>query len=86
MVLLQFRDDEKAFVESFSKILEMLKMFFKECKMNEVRREKASSYLNTSLIIWREKGQLLLQVTKKNQNRSKKNLQKNIFRSRKIYV
>jgi hypothetical protein len=24
-----------AFVESFSKILEMLKMFFKECKMNE---------------------------------------------------
>jgi hypothetical protein len=27
--------DEMAFVESFSKILEMLKMFFKECKMNE---------------------------------------------------
>jgi hypothetical protein len=53
------------FVESFSKILEMLKMFFKECKMNEDWKEKASSYLNTSLIIWRQKEQLLLQVTTK---------------------
>jgi hypothetical protein len=54
------------FVESFSKILEMLKMLnVKECKMNEDWKEKVSSYLNTSLIIWRQKRQLLLQVTRK---------------------
>jgi hypothetical protein len=68
-----------AFVESFSKIHEMLKMFFKECKMNEDWKEKVSSYLNTSLIIWRQKRQLLSQVTKRIQNRSKKHLFKKIF-------
>jgi hypothetical protein len=42
-----------------------LKMFFKECKMNEDWKEKVSCYLNTSLIIWIQKRQLLLQVTRK---------------------